>query len=392
MEIGETMNTQKWQHNPKWNGKISWINSSFITITPALLIGLMPWVILNHGIHWSDFFVFSVMIFLAGIALTVGYHRYFSHQSFDCHPMVKLYFLLFGAACVENSAIKWSSDHRYHHRFEDKEGDPYNINRGFFYAHMGWIFLGDPEGRSYDNAKDLINDPMVKWQHDNYVVLAGFFGFVLPALIGWCFGHPWTGMFWGGLFRVVFTHHASFLTNSACHMFGTRPYSDKVTARDSWLLAFVTNGEGFHNFHHAFGNDYRNGVKWYQWDPSKWFILSLNKLGLAWNLTRTPEAQILKAQLETSYEEFKFSWKRPEMPAQLEAMRLTLEARLQELQLKFREFQAWKESRAVESARGRKIRARYWKRRLSAESRALESALSEYQAMARLVLSGAIQS
>lgn len=378
----------KWQHNPQWNGKFSWVNTSFLVITPILFIGLLPFV-LKNGINWSDFFVFSLMIFLSGISLTVGYHRYFSHQSFECHPIVKIFFLVFGAANIENSVIKWGSDHRYHHRFVDKDGDPYNINRGFFYAHMGWIFAADPENRSFDNAKDLINDPWIKWQHDNYLLLATFVGFILPGLLGACFGHFWTGMFWGGLFRIIFTQHGSFLINSACHMMGTRPYSDKVSARDSWFLAIFTNGEGYHNFHHTFGNDYRNGVRWFHWDPSKWFIYALYKSGLAWNLTRTPDAQILKARLETAYEEFKFSWKRPEMPAQLEAMRLSLETKLQEFQLKYREFQSWKESKVLESSRARRVKARYWKRRLNFERKALESSVREYIAMSHLVLSGA---
>ncbi len=372
----------KFLHNPQWNGKISWTNTSFVVITPLLTLLLLPYMIFYYGLHWSDFVAWSIMIFTTGVSITVGYHRLFSHQTFDAHPIVRGLLLFFGAGCIENSALKWSSDHRYHHRFVDKEGDPYNINRGFFYAHMGWIFFRDPPGRTLDNAPDLKKDWMVQFQPDHYPFLSMFVGFVIPTLIGWAFGRPLAGFFWGGLFRVVFLHHMSFLTNSACHTFGSRPYSTKVTARDCWWLSFLTNGESYHNFHHAFGSDYRNGVRWYHWDPSKWFIRALEMVGLASNLTRTPDAIILKARLETSYADFRSSWT-DEIPEPLEQMRASLDAKLQEFQLKLREFQTWKENKAAEHARFRRTRARYWKRRLRGERLALEASIAEFRQILR---------
>jgi len=369
-----------WKHNPRWNGSFSWVNTAFLVAVPLLTLALLPYVLLSSGLSWWDFAIFSFMIFTTGFSLTVGYHRLFAHQAFEAHPVVRFLFLFFGAGCVENSALKWSSDHRYHHRFVDKEGDPYNINRGFFYAHMGWIFYGDPPGRSLDNARDLLNDPLVRWQHKHYLLLSAFVSFALPALLGLLVGRPLAGLFWGGLFRLVFLHHSTFLINSACHKFGRRPYSTKVTARDCWWLAFFTNGEGYHNFHHAFGSDYRNGVRWYHWDPSKWMIRSLNAVGLASNLKRTPDPIILRARLETALEEFRHSWKSRELPDQLEQMGAALDRKLQEFQLKLREFQAWKESAAEKHARYRRTRARYWKRRLRYERLALEASLAEFRA------------
>ncbi|HEY8280428.1 MAG TPA: fatty acid desaturase [Bdellovibrionota bacterium] len=375
----------KFQHNPHWNGSISWGNVIFLISTPLLMFALFPVMIFHYGLHWSDFAIFSVMIFTTGFAVTVGYHRLFAHQTFEAHPLVRFLLLFFGAGCVENSALKWASDHRYHHRFVDKDGDPYNINRGFFYAHMGWIFFNDPPGRTLENAPDLAADPLVKWQHKYYLPLCVFVAFLLPTLMGLAIGRPLAGFFWGGLFRTLFLQHGTFLVNSACHMFGNRPYSTKVTARDCWWLAPLTNGEGYHNFHHAFGSDYRNGVRWFHWDPSKWMIRGLSFVGLTYNLKRTPDAIILKARLETSYEEFRNGWKSKEVPVQLEQMREALEEKLQDFQQKFREFQAWKETKVAEGARFRRSRARLWKRKLRRERQALEAAVSEFRELLRTV-------
>lgn len=369
----------KFQHKPEWNGSISWTNASFIVITPLLTLALLPYVILHSGLSWWDFAIFSFMIFTTGIALTVGYHRLFSHLTFETPSWMRATMLFFGAGCLENSALKWASDHRYHHRFVDKDSDPYNINRGFFYAHMGWIFFADPPGRTLANVPDLNNDRLVQLQHKYFTPLAFFVGFGIPTLLGLAVGRPLAGFFWGGLFRVVLLHHLSFFINSACHTFGNRPYSTKVSARDCWWLAILTNGEGYHNFHHSFGSDYRNGVRWYHWDPSKWFIGTLAALGVAYNLKRTPDPIILKARLETSFEEFREGLRNQEIPAQFIAARAALDAKLHEFQVKLREFQAWKDGKAEEHARSRRARARRWKRRLHQERRALEGAIAEFR-------------
>lgn len=373
----------KFLHKPVWNGEFSWGNTAFLVITPLLTVGLLPYVLWRYGFSAWDFAIYSFMIFTTGIGLTVGYHRLFAHQAFETPAWVRGALLFFGAGCVENSALKWSSDHRFHHRFVDKDSDPYNINRGFFYAHMGWIFYGDPANRTLDNCPDLQRDRLVMLQHKYYLPLCAFVAFGIPTLLGLAVGRPFAGFFWGGLFRTVFLQHLTFLINSACHMFGNRPYSTKVTARDCWWLALLTNGEGYHNFHHAFGSDYRNGVRWYHWDPSKWFIGTLEALGLATNLTRTPDAVILRARMETSFEEFRAGWANREMPEKLLHMRESLEAKIHEFQLKLREFQAWKESKAESRARFRRAQARLWKRKLRHERLALEAAVAEFKAQMR---------
>lgn len=376
--------SKKWQHNPKWNGPFSWVNTSFLLATPLLALVALPWYLLSHGLGWFEFAMFATMTSLTGFGITVGYHRMISHQSCESTPFVRFLFLVFGAGALQNSALKWCSDHRYHHRFVDKEGDPYNRNRGFFYSHIGWIFYDDPAERNYENAHDLLNDPLVMWQHRWYLPLGFGFGFVVPTLVGWAFGHALAGFLFGGLFRMLFVHHGTFLINSAAHTFGTRPYNTKNSARDCWWLAFFTNGEGFHNFHHAFANDYRNGLRWYQWDPSKWMIWSLSKTGGVYGLHRTPEAHILKARMEASVDQFRKTSQQAELPDQLESMRRVLEEKLQEFQVKLREFQTWKETGA--QPRWARVQARYWTRRLRKERQLLEAHVEEFRAHLRIVM------
>lgn len=368
----------KWQHQPKWNGDFSWGNTLFLVATPFVALALTPIYLQQSGFAWSDLAIFTFMLMASGFSITVGYHRLFAHQTFETNALVRFFFLLFGAAAMQNSAFKWCSDHRYHHRFVDKEGDPYSISKGFFHAHMGWIFRSDPKERSFANATDLEADPLVSWQHRYFLLIAFAVSFGLPTFLGWLVGRPFAGFFIGGLVRLLVVHHGTFLINSSAHTFGTRPYSTKVSARDCWWLAFFTNGEGYHNFHHAFANDYRNGIRWFHWDPSKWMILTLNYLGMSRNLSRTPDAHILRAKLETYADQLRQNW-REEIPSQLEAMRATLELRLQEFQQKYREFQAWKDERIQEGRRHHRQRAKYWQRRLKAERRALEQSLQEYR-------------
>ena len=224
--------SQKWNQNPRWDGSFSWLNTSFLIATPLLSIFAAIFLIYSKNFSWFDFNIFFGMSLATGLSITAGYHRLFSHQSYKSSKLMELFYLLFGAAALQNSALKWSSDHRYHHRFVDKEGDPYSIKNGFLYAHMGWIFYNDPQDRGYDNAKDLQKNKLIQWQHRYFLIIALAIGFILPTIIGACFGRALEAFLWGGLFRTVFVHHGTFLINSAAHVFGKKTYSDKNSARD----------------------------------------------------------------------------------------------------------------------------------------------------------------
>ena len=277
--------------------RFSWVNASVLTSTPIAALVLTAWYVDSEGFVWTDLIAFVAMYFLTGLAITAGYHRYYAHRTYDCHPIVQGLVLIFGAAALQNSAIAWVRDHRSHHRHVDEDADPYNIKRGFLWAHIGWIFFEDVPGtRGHSNVRDLQSSRLVQLQARWYVPLAVIVGLGLPFLIGLAFDRPWGGALWGGLVRTVFVHHCTFLINSAAHALGKRPYAPEISARDNGWLALLSYGEGYHNFHHAFPSDYRNGVAWYHWDPTKWTIRGLSLAGLAWGLRRTPASAIARTR------------------------------------------------------------------------------------------------
>jgi len=286
----------------KESREIDWVNVAFLTIMPLVALIAVPLHLLHVGLSWPIFGIFVFYLLATGLSITGGYHRLFAHKSFEANRLVRFFFLIFGAAACQNSALKWASDHRDHHRYVDQTPDPYNIYKGFFYAHMGWIFFKDNKGTTFDNVRDLQKDSLIRWQDRFYVPLAISVGFVLPFVLGLILGDGWGCFLWAGIVRVVIVHHSTFLINSLCHYMGKRPYSLKDSARDSTLAAFLTYGEGYHNFHHQFQYDYRNGVRWYHWDPTKWMIKSLELIRFVKKLRRAPEETIFKARLQVQRE------------------------------------------------------------------------------------------
>jgi stearoyl-CoA desaturase (Delta-9 desaturase) len=283
-------------HNSK-NEPIDWVTAVFLVVTPLASLILIPVYILQMGWSWPLFSLLAILGALSNLSITAGYHRCLSHRSYQPSLWLKSALLFFGAGAFQGPALKWCTDHRRHHQFVDTEKDPYNINRGFFFSHMGWLLtLGAPEFRK-KYARDLENDRLIYFQNKYYLPIALLSGFGLPMAIGALFGSPFGGLLWGGLLRVVITQHSTFLINSYCHYFGKKSYGNQNSARDSWFISFFTHGEGYHNFHHHFEGDYRNGVRWFDWDPTKWFIALMATFGLARSLRRAPPEKILSARL-----------------------------------------------------------------------------------------------
>ena len=299
--------------------RIEWVTSIFLIGTALLSLTVVPWFLWNQYHLAADApdkvqgwgFIWALFIFYyyaTGFGITLGYHRLFSHLSFKAKWPVKLFVLLFGAASFENSALDWSADHRIHHKHVDEDEDPYDISKGFFYAHIGWLLFRLKPKPPVTNVKDLEADPLVMWQHRNVQRIAFVVGFIVPTLLGLAFGaamgyaNPWMTalacLLVVGLLRTVVVQQGTFCINSLCHMIGRRPYSTTHSARDSGAVALLTFGEGYHNYHHEFQHDYRNGVKGWQFDPTKWIIWSLSKVGLARDLRRVPDARILAAELK----------------------------------------------------------------------------------------------
>ena len=280
--------------------KVNWLISSFLIGTLFLAVTAVPVYLWFFGLNTFQIVLFLVMFFSCGFSITIGYHRLFSHRTFEAHWLVRLFTLVFGAAAFENSVLLWSCEHRNHHKYVDHDDDPYCISKGLFHAHIGWLLFKLDPPPPFDNVSDLKKDPLVMWQHRHIHWIGALVSFVFPAIIGFLWG-GWIsalGAFLiAGVARIVLLQHCTFCINSLCHYLGERPYSSKCSARDSWLMAIVTLGEGYHNFHHEFQYDYRNGVKPWQIDPTKWLIWSLSKLGLAKKLRRVPEEKIILAEL-----------------------------------------------------------------------------------------------
>jgi stearoyl-CoA desaturase (delta-9 desaturase) len=287
--------------------RVDWVTSSFLIGTFLIAVTVVPWYIITFDQSWFQWLMFAFMVPATAMSITLGYHRLFSHLSFKAKWPVKLFTLVFGACAFENSCLDWSSDHRKHHKHVDHDEDPYDISKGFFWAHMGWLMFKLQPDKTSDNVNDLRKDPLVMWQHKYVQWIALLVGMVGPALLGGTFYHFFTdlsfaegalgGFLLGGVLRVVVVQHSTFFINSLCHTIGKRPYSTKHSARDSVVMAFATFGEGYHNYHHEFQHDYRNGVKPWQWDPTKWTIWTLSKLGLTSNLRRVPDSKILLAEM-----------------------------------------------------------------------------------------------
>ena len=287
-----------------WNG-IHFGNTFFLgLILLGSVVGL-PMFIWKFGAdiqHWWAHILIALVLFIySGMGITFGYHRLLSHISFKAKWPVKLFALIGGATAMQDSALVWSADHRRHHKHVDHEDDPYNITKGFWHAHIGWILFKKKLAPPKDNVKDLMADKIVMWQHRWWIEIALLVGFVFPAYAGWLIEGSWhgalLGLLLGGMFRLTCCHHSTFFINSLCHYMGTQPYSSSHTARDSWFMALLTFGEGYHNYHHEFQHDYRNGVKPWQFDPTKWAAWTLSKLGLASDLRRVPDEKIELAEI-----------------------------------------------------------------------------------------------
>jgi stearoyl-CoA desaturase (Delta-9 desaturase) len=282
---------------------INWVTTIIFTLTPLAALVFVPWYGITHGYSLAAVVLFVVLQWFGGLSITAGYHRLWSHRTYSAHWTARLFFMLFGAMCLQNSILIWSSQHRTHHRFvDDVDKDPYSAKRGFWFSHMGWILRDYPSGKNdFSNARDLERDPMVMFQHRYYLPLAIFMNTAFPLLLGWAVGDVWGVFLLAGLLRLVINHHCTWFINSLAHMWGSQPYTDENTARDNGALAFLTFGEGYHNFHHIFQNDYRNGIHWWQWDPTKWLINTMSAMGLADNMKMVPDLWIQRAQLAMQF-------------------------------------------------------------------------------------------
>ena len=281
--------------------RVNWITSIFLITTALLAVTAVPIYLWHFGIAWFQFGMFFFYTVITIMSITLGYHRLYSHLAFKAKWPVRLVTLLFGACAFENSCFDWTADHRKHHKHVDHDDDPYDISKGFMWAHIGWLIFKMRPEEPVNNVNDLMRYKLCMWQH-KYVHWIGFIlGVVVPTALAYMVQPTWHyalgGFLLAGILRIVVVQHCTFFINSLCHTIGKRPYNTENSARDSAIMAVFTCGEGYHNYHHAFQHDYRNGVKPWQFDPTKWMIWVLSKLGLTSNLRRVSDEKILLAEM-----------------------------------------------------------------------------------------------
>src|SRR5215831_877383 len=357
----------------KPHAPIIWTNTLMFALTFAAAAILVPWYGLTHGFSVADYAVFAFFLVANGMAITAGYHRLWAHRTYDAHWTLRLLYLVFGTMALQNSVFAWCSGHRTHHlHVDDEERDPYSARRGFWFSHIGWMLREYPSGRDdFRNIPDLKKDPMLAFQHRYYVPLAIAANFGLPLAAGLLFHDVWGMLILAGVLRLVWSHHVTFFINSLAHMWGSRPYTDENSARDNPVLAVITYGEGYHNFHHIFAHDYRNGVRWWQWDPTKWLIAALQAFGLTRRLKRTPLFQIQRALLAMQFKRAQARLARlpPAGAAHLEPLRARVAHEYESFLAALADWARVKEQWLAEKGVGLQNRLRVIERRLGLQLR-----------------------
>jgi stearoyl-CoA desaturase (delta-9 desaturase) len=271
----------------------NWGPGSFIIFYHLLLAIILPLYLVYYTPSWSLIAVTIVLFFATGMSITGGYHRLYAHKAYKINRMAETIVLFFATMAGQGSALRWAFEHRLHHAHVDTELDPYSIKKGFWYAHILWIFK-KPQAINPKVIPDLLKNSFLTFQDRHFPLLMTITNLAIFVLVGWAL-NDYTGAFvfavWVRLFAL---HHSTWFINSLAHTLGDKPFSQEISAVDNYLLSLVTFGEGYHNYHHTFANDYRNGIRWFHFDPTKWLIWTLNKLGLANSLKRIDPITIKK--------------------------------------------------------------------------------------------------
>ncbi|WFE21940.1 acyl-CoA desaturase [Solwaraspora sp. WMMD937] len=282
---------------------------AFVTVPFLALIAAVP-VAWGGWLGWTDVAIGLVFYVVAGLGITVGFHRYFTHGSFKAKRWLRITLALAGSLAIEGNVIQWVADHRRHHAFSDIEGDPHSpwrfgtsvwgLTKGLLYAHVGWLFHRDLTNQERFTP-DLLADKDIRRIDQLFPALV-VFTMLAPAAIGglatWSWQGALTAFFWAGLVRVALLHHITWSINSVCHVYGERPFEVRQgdKASNFWPLAILSFGESWHNLHHADPTCARHGVLRGQIDISARVIWLLEKSGAASNV-RWPKPDRIAAKL-----------------------------------------------------------------------------------------------
>lgn len=282
-------------------------NIAMIVITVLPFVGLILAVVTlwDKAVGPTDLALFAGMYVLCGFGITIGFHRMLTHHAFDAIAPLKAALLIFGSLAIQGPAIDWAVDHRTHHAFSDKEGDPHSPHHGYsssvwgrlqglVHAHVGWMFDHNRTERER-YAKDLLADRLVV-AISNLFPLWVVLSFAIPFALGGLITQSWkgaiTGLIWGGLVRLFFNHHITWSVNSICHVFGRRPFTAADQSTNNWVLALPSLGEAWHHNHHVFPTSAFHGLGWRQVDLSGLTIAVWEKLHLVRNVRRPTAEQI----------------------------------------------------------------------------------------------------
>jgi stearoyl-CoA desaturase (Delta-9 desaturase) len=291
------------------------IITGFVTGAPFVALGIVCWQVWADLLRPSDVAVFAIMYVATGIGVTIGFHRLLTHRSFATSRPLRGLLAVLGSAAIEGPVISWVADHRKHHAFSDKEGDPHSPHvdhgvgwrgalAGLLHAHVGWLFIHTQRGLRSRYAPDLLRDPVVRFVDRTFLVwapggLAVAFG--LGYLIGGSLDAALTGLLWGGGVRMLVLHHATYSINSLCHFFGRQRFDTHDESRNLLWLALPTFGESWHNNHHAFPTSAEHGLRRFEIDVSALLIRALERVGLVWDVVRIdPSRQARKAIADTT--------------------------------------------------------------------------------------------
>jgi stearoyl-CoA desaturase (delta-9 desaturase) len=283
--------------------------TAVITAVPALLLVLAGWQMWNRELHWRDIAIFLIMYIPTGLGITVGFHRLLTHRSFKTKPWLRGLLAICGTMAVEGPVISWVADHRKHHAYSDRFGDPHSPHvdhggglrgalRGLAHAHVGWLFDHSQRGARERFAPDLLADPVVSFV-DKTFVLWSLVGLAIPfglgVLIGGTLDAGLEAMLWGGAVRIFVLHHVTYSINSLCHYFGRQRFATEDHSRNLLWLAPLSFGEAWHNNHHAFPTSAFHGMGRKEIDISGLVIAGLERAGLVWDVQRVaPEKQAAK--------------------------------------------------------------------------------------------------
>jgi stearoyl-CoA desaturase (delta-9 desaturase) len=284
--------------------------TGLITAAPPLLLGVAGWQLWNRELRLRDVVIFVVMYIPIGLGVTVGFHRLLTHRSFKTSAALRGLLAILGTMAIEGPVISWVADHRKHHAYSDRVGDPHSPHvdhgggwrgalTGLAHAHVGWLFNHSQRGSRERFAPDLLADPVIRFV-DATFALWSLVGLAIPFglgfLVGGSVGAGLEAMLWGGAVRMFVLHHVTYSINSLCHFFGRRRFDTGDHSRNlSWLAPFSL-GEAWHNNHHAFPTSAIHGLGRRELDLSGIFIRALERAGLIWDVQRiSPERQAVKA-------------------------------------------------------------------------------------------------